>query len=133
MRFQTGVPLTQYSYLDGLHVMLMITKPVRASNHSQDVKKLLFGKTELDIDHSLIKKKRDELIAQRGKKTIDPSDNIEHFKLLIQLSKEAELGVGIEVMLNVDILSSQFDYTTFASCMKDDVWSRLVGSKNVER
>ena len=88
------------------------------------MKKLLFGKTELDVDHSLIKKKRDELISQRGKKTIDPSDNIEHFKLLIQLSKEAELGAGIEVMLNVDILASQFDYTTFASCMKDDVWNR---------
>ena len=93
------------------------------------MKKLLFGKTELDIDHSLIKKKRDELIAQRGKKTIDPSDNIEHFKLLIQLSKEAELGVGIEVMLNVDILASQFDYTTFASCMKDDVWNRLANQR----
>ena len=98
-------------------------------NTQQDVKKLLFGKTELDIDHSLIKKKRDELIAQRGKKTIDPSDNIEHFKLLIQLSKEAELGAGIEVMLNVDILASQFDYTTFASCMKDDVWNRLVDQR----
>lgn len=92
----------------------------------QDMKKLLFGKTELDVDHSLIKKKRDELISQRGKKTIDPSDNIEHFKLLIQLSKEAELGAGIEVMLNVDILASQFDYTTFASCMKDDVWNRCL-------
>ena len=80
----------------------------------------------MDIDHGIVKKKRDELIAQRGKKTIDPSDNIEHFKLLIQLSKEAGLGVGIEVMLNVDILSTQFDYTTFASCMKDDVWNRFV-------
>lgn len=80
----------------------------------------------MDIDHGIVKKKRDELIAQRGKKTIDPSDNIEHFKLLIQLSKEAGLGVGIEVMLNVDILATQFDYTTFATCMKDDVWSRFV-------
>ena len=71
---------------------------------------VLFGKAELDIDHAIIKKKRDELIAGRGKKTIDPSDNIEHFKLLIQLSKEAELGVGIEVLLNVDILATQFDY-----------------------
>ena len=79
----------------------------------------------MEIDHGLIKKKRDELIAQRGKKTIDPTDNIEHFKLLIQLSQEAKLGAGIEVMLNADILSSQFDYTTFASSMKDDVWSRL--------
>ena len=90
------------------------------------MKKLLFGKSELDIDHDIIKKKRDELIAQRGKKTIDLSDNIEHFKLLIQLSKEAELGVGIEILLNVDILAAQFDYTTFASSMKDDVWSRSV-------
>ena len=89
------------------------------------MKKLLFGRTDVEIDHGLIKKKRDELIAQRGKKTIDPTDNIEHFKLLIQLSQEAKLGAGIEVMLNADILSSQLDYTTFASSMKGDVWNRF--------
>ena len=94
------------------------------------MKKLLFGRTDVEIDHALIKKKRDELIAQRGKKTIDPTDNIEHFKLLIQLSQEAKLGAGIEVMLNGDILASQFDYTTFASSMKDDVWSRLAWENN---
>ena len=85
---------------------------------------MMFGKGEVEIDHDVIKKKRDEILSARGKKTTERTENIEHIKILLQLSKEAGLGIGMELLLLVDIVGTIYDIPNVASCMKDDVWQR---------
>lgn len=79
-----------------------------------------------EIDHAIIKERRDEIVNIRGKKTVDRSNSIDNLKLLLQFSSEANLGVGIEVMLLVDIISVIYEIPSAASCMKDDLWERCV-------
>ena len=87
---------------------------------------MLFGKEVDEVDHALIKNKRDEIIATRGKKTVERSTSIENLKLLLQFSEEAKLGVGIELLLLVDLIATVYDIPSAASCMKDDIWERYV-------
>ena len=94
--------------------------------NKQEIRKQLFGKEVDEIDHAVIKEKRDDIVGVR-KKTIDRSTNIENLKLLLQFSKEASLGVGIEIMLLVDIISVIYEIPSAAACMKNDLWERFVG------
>lgn len=92
----------------------------------QEVKKMLFGKEVDEINHDVIKEKRDDIVINRGKKTGERSGNIDNLKLLLQFSEEARLGVGIEVLLLVDIMGIIYEIPSAASCMKDDLWERFV-------
>ena len=85
---------------------------------------MLFGKEVDEVDHAVIKEKRDEIMSMRSKKTLDRSSHIENLKLLLQFSQEANLGVGMEVLLQVDIITVIYEIPSAASCMKDDVWER---------
>ena len=98
-------------------------KPTRVLN-KQEMKKMLFGKEVDEVDHAVIKEKRDEIMTTRGKKTLDRSSNIESLKLLMQFAQEASLGVGVEVLLRVDIITIIYEIPSAASCMKDDIWER---------
>lgn len=99
-------------------------KPAKKLN-KQEMKKMLFGKEVDEIDHAVIKERRDEIVSVRGKKT-ERSTNIENLKLLMQFAEEARLGVGIELMLLVDIITVIYEIPSAASCMKDDLWERYV-------
>ena len=92
--------------------------------NQQELRKLMFGKEVDKIDHDIVKKKRDEMIAARGKKTVDRLSSIDNLKMLLQFSNEAELGVGLEVLLLGDLISIFYDIPNAASCMKDDIWER---------
>ena len=85
---------------------------------------MLFGKEVDEVDHAVIKEKRDEIMTTRGKKSLDRGSNIENLKLLLQFAQEGNLGVGIEVMLLVDIITIIYEIPSAASCMKDDIWER---------
>lgn len=98
-------------------------KPTKVLN-KQEMKRMLFGKEVDEIDHAVIKERRDEIVNVRGKKTVERSTNIENIKLLIQFSDEAKLGVGIELMLLVDIVTIIYEIPSSAACMKDDLWER---------
>ena len=89
----------------------------------QEMIKLLFGK-EVEIDHDVIKKKRDEFVANRGKKTINRTQTIENVQLLLLVSKQSNLGIGMELLLLQDLIETTFDISSVASCMKTDVWER---------
>lgn len=86
--------------------------------------KLLFGK-ELDIDHDNLKKKRDEFVANRGRRTTNSTQTIENLQILLLVSRKTDLGVGMELLLLQDLIETTFDIPSVASCMKDDVWDRL--------
>ena len=90
--------------------------------NQQELKRLMFGKDVDEIDHKVVKKKRDEIIAARGKKTVDRISSIDEVKNLLQFSNEAKLGIGMEILLLVDLISIIYDIPSAASCMKDDVW-----------
>ena len=92
--------------------------------NQQELKRLMFGKDVDEIDHNIVKKKRNEIISARGKKTVDRISSIENIKILLQFSNEAKLGVGMEVLLLVDLISVIYDIPSAASCMKDDIWER---------
>jgi hypothetical protein len=98
-------------------------KPTKVLN-KQEIKRMLFGKDVDEIDHAVIKERRDEIIGMKGKKTAERSSNIDNLKLLMQFSEEAKLGVGIELMLLVDIITIIYEIPSAASCMKDDLWER---------
>ncbi len=92
--------------------------------NQQELKKMMFGKDVDEIDHDIVKKKRDEIIAARGKKTVDRISSIDNLKILLDFSSQANLGVGMEVLLLGDLISIIYDIPSAASCMKDDVWER---------
>jgi len=98
-------------------------KSTRVLNQ-QELKKMMFGKDVDEIDHKVVKKKRDEIIAARGKKTVDRVSSIDSLKMLLRFSNEAKLGVGMEVLLLGDLISIIYDIPSAASCMKDDIWAR---------
>lgn len=98
-------------------------KQTRVLN-KEEMKKMLFGKEVDEVDHAVIKEKRDEIMTTRGKKSLDRGSNIENLKLLLQFSQEANLGVGIEVMLLVDIITVIYEIPSGVACMKDDIWER---------
>ncbi len=103
-------------------------KPTKVLN-KQELKRVLFGKDVDEIDHAVIKERRDEIVGVRGKKTLDRSSNIDNLKLLMQFSAEARLGVGVEVMLLVDIICVIYEIPSAAACMKDDLWDRYVWAR----
>ena len=98
-------------------------KTTRVMNR-QELKKMLFGKEVDEIDHAVVKEKRDEIITVKGKKTMDRNTSIDNLKLLLQFSQEAKLGAGMEILLVVDIISTIFEIPSAAACMKDDLWER---------
>jgi len=53
---------------------------------SQEMKKLLFGKAEVDVDVNLVAKKRRDIVAVRGKK-------VRKMKGIIQMLKDRRGGV----------------------------------------
>ena len=85
--------------------------------------KYLFGK-DVEVEHDIIKKKRDELVVNRGKKTTDRSQTISSLKLLLQISQESGLGVGVDLLLLRDLIETTFDIPGVASCMKTDIWEK---------
>lgn len=115
---------------DGEWETISRKQPVRVLN-KQELKKMLFGKEVDEVDHAVIKEKRDEIMASRTKKTMDRSNNIDGLKLLMQFSQESSLGVGIEILLLVDIITIIYEIPSAAACMKDDVWERCGQSRKL--
>lgn len=86
----------------------------------------LFSK-ETDINHAVVLKKLSEIIAQRGKKSTDRQEQIELIEELRVVARRANLGTAIETKLIMSLVSAVFDYNpNVASCMKPDMWKRLL-------
>lgn len=100
-------------------------KGTRGEMTKLDWKKVLFGK-DTEVDHNVVSKKRQEIVALRGKKTTDPFEQLEQLKALQELSADANLGVGINIRLLVDITATIFDIPSIASSIRGDVWDRCL-------
>ncbi len=84
---------------------------------------MLFGK-DVEVGHDVIKRKRDEFMMNRGKKTTDRTQTIDNLRLLLQVSRHSGMGVGLELLLLKDVIETTFDISGVTSCMKTDVWER---------
>ncbi len=87
---------------------------------------MLFGK-DVEVGHNVIKKKRDEFVVNRGKKTTDRSQTIDNLRLLLEVSRYTGMGVGLELLLLRDVIETTFDIPGVTLCMKTDIWERWVG------
>eukprot|EP00731_Ephydatia_muelleri_P022471 Em0015g54a len=100
-------------------------KGMRGEMTKLDWKKVLFGK-DTEVDQNAVAKKRQEIVALRGKKTTDPFEQLEQLKALLELSADANLGVGVNIRLLIDIAATIFDIPSIASSIRGDVWDRCL-------
>lgn len=100
-------------------------KGTRGEMTKLDWKKVLFGK-DTEVDHTAVSKKRQEIVALRGKKTTDPFEQLDQLKALLELSADANLGVGVNIRLLIDIAATIFDIPSIASSIRGDVWDRCL-------
>ncbi len=108
-------------YTIHVHVHLHVTCMYHPLSPLQDRTKMLFGK-DVEVGHDVIKRKRDEFMINRGKKTTDRTQTIDNLRLLLQVSRHSGMGVGLELLLLKDIIETTFDISGVTSCMKTDVW-----------
>ncbi|CAI8034637.1 Eukaryotic translation initiation factor 3 subunit C [Geodia barretti] len=94
----------------------------------QDILRLLFGKDvkDVDVDVDMIIKKRNELISDRGKKTVEMSSLQEKLRWLMDVASQNSLGVGVKLRLLADLIETTFDFSSVAYAMKEDAWKTCV-------
>jgi len=86
----------------------------------------IFSK-DTEINHEVVVKKLNELMANRGKKGTDRSIQIELLIDLRNICKVHNLGDAIECKILFSIIASFYDYNpNIAASMKVDVWERYV-------
>ncbi|CAH3149908.1 unnamed protein product [Porites lobata] len=98
---------------------------VKGSSSTEKAKQLFPKDTE--ITHEVVLKKLHEILAARGKKGTDRTDQIDFLKQLRVISDNAKLGAGMTVKLLFNIISSIFDYNpNVATCMKAEMWQECL-------
>ncbi len=86
----------------------------------------MFAK-DAEINHQVMVKKLVEVLAMRGKKRIDRSDQIEMLTELFSISQQHNLGPALEVKILFGIISSIYDYNpNITSCMKSEMWEKCL-------
>ncbi|XP_054155499.1 eukaryotic translation initiation factor 3 subunit C-like [Oppia nitens] len=86
----------------------------------------MFAK-DAEINHLVMNKKLIEVLAMRGKKRIDRSDQIEMLTELLSISDQNNLGPALAAKILLGILSSLFDYNSnINSCMKYEMWEKCL-------
>ncbi|XP_078681381.1 eukaryotic translation initiation factor 3 subunit C-like [Branchiostoma floridae x Branchiostoma belcheri] len=80
-----------------------------------------------EINHAVVLKKLNEILAARGKKGTDRSEQIMLLAELRRISEENNLGLGMTVKILFNIIASIFDYNpNIATCMKDEMWAKCI-------
>lgn len=91
----------------------------------------MFAK-DAEINHGLVQKKLQEILAARGKKGTDRSEQIELLGELLNISKTHELGPAMEVKIIFAVVAAIFDYNpNIATCMKTEVWQKCLENVNL--
>jgi len=78
---------------------------------------------DAEITHDLVIKKLLEIQGARGKKRTNRKEQIDLLNELLDISKEKELGIGIETKIQFAIVAAIFDYNPkVSSAMKPEYW-----------
>lgn len=86
----------------------------------------MFAK-DAEINHVSVVKKLNEILAARGKKGTDRSEQIELLQELLNIAKLHDLGPAIYVKVMLAIVASIFDYNpNIATCMRTEMWNKCV-------
>lgn len=86
------------------------------------VKPKMFAK-DAEINHAAVVKKLNEILAARGKKGTDRSEQIELLQELFNIAKAHDMGPAIYIKIMLAIISSIFDYNpNIATCMRTEMW-----------
>jgi len=86
------------------------------------VKPKMFAK-DAEINHVVVVRKLNEILAARGKKGTDRSEQIELLQELFNIAKLHELGPAISVKITLAIIASIYDYNpNIATCMRTEMW-----------
>lgn len=105
-------------------------EPVKGSISSSEKPKM-FAK-ESEINHQNVLKKLVEVLAMRGKKKADRSDQTEMLLELSNISKQYQLGPAIEIRIILGLLSSLIEYNpSVLEHIKISVWEELLKYMNV--
>lgn len=86
----------------------------------------MFAK-DAEINHAVVLKKLNEILAARGKKGTDRSEQIELLSELLAISQAHNLGPGFQLKIIFAVVSAIFDYNpNIATCMKHDMWHKCM-------
>lgn len=100
-------------------------EPVRGSVSASEKPKM-FAK-ESEINHSNVLKKLVEVLAMRGKKRADRSDQTEMLLELLNIVRQYHLGPAVEVRIILGLISSLLEYNpSVLEHIKISVWDELL-------
>ncbi|XP_035212383.1 eukaryotic translation initiation factor 3 subunit C-like [Stegodyphus dumicola] len=91
----------------------------------------MFAK-DAEINHQVVLKKFNEILAARGKKGTDRSEQIDLLIELLNVCETHNLGSGILLKIMFAIIAAIFDYNpNIATCMKGDMWQKCLDYINM--
>ena len=91
---------------------------------STDKRKVLFPK-DTEINHQAVLKKFHEILAVRGKKGTDRSEQVDYFTELLEIADKHHLGAGISLKLLFNITSAIIDSSLGTDvALKPEMWRR---------
>lgn len=100
-------------------------EPVKGSVSTSEKPKM-FAK-ESEINHQNVLKKLVEVLAMRGKKRADRSDQTEMLLELLNISRQYSLGPAIEIRIILGLISSLLEYNpSVLEHIKISVWEELL-------
>lgn len=92
---------------------------------SNDKMKVLFPK-DTEINHQAVLKKYHEILAVRGRKGTDRSEQVDYFCELKSIAEQHELGPAMSLKLLFSICSAIMDSSNATDvALKPDMWKRL--------
>lgn len=98
---------------------------------SSSEKPKMFAK-ESEITHQNVLKKLVEVLAMRGKKRADRSDQTEMLLELLNITRQYKLGPAIEVRIILGLISSLLEYNpSVLDHIKISVWEELLKNLNI--
>lgn len=105
-------------------------EPVKGSVTTSEKPKM-FAK-ESEINHQNVLKKLVEVLAMRGKKRADRSDQTEMLLELLNISRQYQLGPAIELRIILGLISSLLEYNpSVLEHIKISVWEELLKYMNL--
>lgn len=97
---------------------------------TSDKVKVLFAK-DTEINHQNVMKKFHEILAVRGKKGTDRSEQVSYFTELKKISEDHNLGPALKLKLLFTIASAIIDSSVGADvALKTDMWVKLLDTCN---
>lgn len=100
-------------------------EPVKGSVSTSEKPKM-FAK-ESEINHQNVLKKLVEVLAMRGKKKADKSDQTDMLLELLNITRQYQLGPAIEVRIILGLISSLLEYNpSVLEHIKISVWDELL-------